>query len=421
MDTSPPSSMTPNCGGRYAKPRMACLAGYHDPPSIFTAMSFDLRQLPLISSRIVILGTRKLELWTPNSLQIPFLPGAYRLNYRPVATATLIAERRYDGHYGKHDCLHVPQYFRADARYWPFIRWASAVDTQDPAADAFMPLTQFWLPESSYSPSPRGVLQPDFIARLHDLGRSLDAKMAQFRRRVESREWDRRPTTDVGSAIGRLLSVRTWDDAVDQGVALQRVLREKEAWIAWAQEIERQKMLTLEDMRSMDMMLAQEEYVGLWINGADEGTTLFYMAAGIPCFIVHEYAPGVTSREEVEDVRVFRDLVSGTELEGELSDSNPYQRLARLQAYRDAPFSGDDGRGRARLATAADEARILQAEPAAAESAYKGRLRYKAFLPGSWPLIRRRSSTSKDAGRRIGQHRACSQQSNRGSLCSPPA
>ncbi|KAJ7082890.1 hypothetical protein B0H15DRAFT_952276 [Mycena belliarum] len=344
-------------GARYFRPRMACLAGYYDPPSIFSAMSFDLRQLPLVSSRIVILGTRKLELWAPNSLQFPFLPGAVRSNYRPVAPATLIAERRYDGHYGKHDCIHAPQYFRADAMYWPFIRRASAVPFDDAASDAFAPLTQFWSPEAKLVSSCRGSLQPAFIARLNDLGRSLDGRMEQFRRRVDSREWDRRPSADVGSAIGRLLSVRVWDDAVDQGVSLQRLLREKEAWIAWAEEIERQRMLSLEDLRSMDMMLALEEFVGVWVNGADERTTLFYMAAGVPCFIVHEYAPGATSRDEVEEVQVFKDVVTGTELERELSDSNSYQRIARLQGYRDAPYSGDDGRGRARLATAADEAR----------------------------------------------------------------
>ncbi|KAJ7068957.1 hypothetical protein B0H15DRAFT_958000 [Mycena belliarum] len=336
---------------------MACLAGYYDPPSIFSAMSFDLRQLPLVSSRIVLLGTRKLELWAANSLQFPFFPGAVRLNYRPVAPATLIAERRYDGHYGKFDCTQAPQYFRADAMHWPFIRRASAVNSGDAAYAAFAPLTLFWSAESKRNPSPRGFLLPTFIAQLGDLGRSLEARMSRFRRRVDVREWDRRPSAAMGSATGRLLSIRTWDDAVDHGVALQRVLREMEAWVCWAEEVERQKALSLDALRSMDMMFAQEEYLGVWINGADERTTLSYMAAGVPCFIIHEYAPGVVSRDELRDVRVFKDSVTGTELEEELSDANPYQHLARLQSLRDAPLSGDDGRGRARLATAADEAR----------------------------------------------------------------
>ncbi|KAJ7103670.1 hypothetical protein B0H15DRAFT_943066 [Mycena belliarum] len=356
MDPHP--SLTTDCGGRYTKPRMACLAGYYDPPSIFSAMSFDLRQLPLVSSRIVTLGTRKLELWATNSLQFPFFPGAVRLNYRPVAPATLIAERRYGGHYGKFDCTQAPQYFlRADAMHWPFIRRASAVNSGDAAYAAFAPLTLFWSAESKHNPSPRGFLLPTFIAQLGDLGRSLEARMLKFRRRVDVRDWDRRPSATMGSATGRLLSIRTWDDAVDHGVALQRVLREMEAWVCWAEEVERQKALSLDALRSMDMMFAQEEYVGVWVNGADERTTLSYMAAGVPCFIIHEYAPGVVSRDEVRDVRVFKDFVTGTELEEGLSDANPYQHLARLQSLRDAPLSGDDGRGRARLATAADEAR----------------------------------------------------------------
>ncbi|KAJ7101567.1 hypothetical protein B0H15DRAFT_943888 [Mycena belliarum] len=342
-----------DCGGRFSQPRTICLAGYYDAPSIATGMSFELRQLPIVSSRIVRLGTTVLELWSPNSLQLPFLPGVARTDYRVTAPATLISQRRYDGHGGKHDCLHVPQYFRASAAYWPFMRRVLEVPPNDRAYVAYAPITSYWHADASYHPSPRGYLNPSFVADVGDLERLLETRIAPFQRRLHPGEWERRPRAVNESAIARLLAVRMWDDAVDQGVAIQRALREREAWATWHEERVRQSRLSLEDLRSMDMALAREEYTGLWVNGLDEQITLFFMAAGVPCFIAHSYAPG----EVVRDTGlVFNDLVGGTDVESSLSDDNPYQRLARLQIGRtDAIPTADDGRGRARPASAKEE------------------------------------------------------------------
>ncbi|KAJ7077981.1 hypothetical protein B0H15DRAFT_954753 [Mycena belliarum] len=350
--TTPPTPV-PDCGGRFSQARIACLAGYYDAPSVATGMTFELKQLPIVSSRIVRLGTTVLELWSPNSLQFPFLPGTARSDYRATAPATLISQRRYDGHGGKHDCLHAPQYFRASAAYWPFLRRAAEVPSNDPASVAFAPLTSYWCHDARYHPSPRGYLDPDFVAAVGDLGRRLDAQIAPFQRRLHPQEWERRPPAVSKSAIARLLAVRTWDDAVDQGVAIQRALREREAWASWHEERVRQSRLSLEDLRGMDMALAREELMGLWVNGADERIVLFYMAAGVPCFIVHSYAPDEIIRDTGA---TFDDLVSGTELETALSDENPYQRLARLPpGLSDAMPTADDGRGRARPASAREE------------------------------------------------------------------
>ncbi|KAJ7084771.1 hypothetical protein B0H15DRAFT_802174 [Mycena belliarum] len=343
----------PDCGGRFSQARTVCLAGYFDAPSIATGMTFELRQLPIVCSRIVRLGTTVLELWSPNSLQFPFLPGTARPGYRAVSPATLISHRRYDGHDGKHDCLHAPQYFKPATAHWPFMRRALEVPSGDRAYVAFAPLTEYWRHDAARHPSPRGYLDPQFVASLGDLARYLGEQFASLRGRVTPLEWEQRPAAVNESALVRLLAVRTWDDAVDQGVTIQRALREREAWLALQEERGRQRHLSREDLRNMDMALAREEFMGVWVNGADEGVVLFLLAAGIPCFIVHSYALDEIIRKTEKS---FDNLVSGTDLEVSLSDSNPYQHLARLQPGRlDALPVADDGRGRARPASAREE------------------------------------------------------------------
>ncbi|KAJ7164861.1 hypothetical protein C8R43DRAFT_1122740 [Mycena crocata] len=118
---SPRHSKSSDCGARYSEGRLRSNAGYEDFPSIYTAMSFDLRQLPRISSRILKVDGHTLELWSPNSKQLPYLPGVCQDDFLPTIPSALQA-RRYDGHAGKHDGMVVPQYYRDIASHWPFMR-----------------------------------------------------------------------------------------------------------------------------------------------------------------------------------------------------------------------------------------------------------------------------------------------------------
>ncbi|KAJ7756893.1 hypothetical protein DFH07DRAFT_959028 [Mycena maculata] len=307
-------------------------------------MSFELRQLPHITSRIVRMGDRIFKLWSPNSTQLPFFPGFRRADF-DVSTPVNPAERRYNGHRGRMDCLHVPQYFRAGAVHWPFLRRPSLVTPSDPSAAAFQPLTIHWRDDPPYSRT--GRLDASFTWRLSAIASDLDARMEALRRsfRPGSTTWALRPTFASGRNVRMLDDVRYWDEVVDLGVALQRGLREREAWVAWREEATRLEPLLIHHLREMQMPLADESFVGLWVNGLEESAVLKYMALAVPCFVVHEYR----HQERVREGTTYSLFLEGTEIESLLSDDNPYQHVAREAGRLDSIARGDDGHGTAPL------------------------------------------------------------------------
>ncbi|KAJ7233606.1 hypothetical protein B0H12DRAFT_1239290 [Mycena haematopus] len=338
--TEPPAATS----ALYAHARLPCGAGYSDLPNICTEMTFDLRQLPRITSRVVRLQGHTLELWSPNSTQTPFLPGERRSDYVPI-TPLLFAERRYDGHTGKHDCLFVPQYGSSQTMHWPFIRRANMVPLDDDAYAAFAPLYEEWEvdPANRY----RGRFNPAFVDRLSALRRELDERIATHGSALSSNSgtWATRPryTNEVRAAA--LLGVRSWEDALDLGTAFQRGLREKEGWVTMMDVRTSRPNFTVEQLRGVAMPLADERYIGLWVNGAREGPVLNLMLAKIPCFIVHEYPSGTPARDEVHaETPSFPDLLGGTEVSALISNG-PYQRIARNNPVMlDSITPGDDGR-----------------------------------------------------------------------------
>ncbi|KAJ7843045.1 hypothetical protein B0H13DRAFT_1909573 [Mycena leptocephala] len=337
---------------RYGHQRLACTAGYHDVTSIRTEMTFELRHIPNISSRIVKVDGRTFELWSPNSTQMAFLPGERRADYQPT-TPVVLTERRYDGHTGRHDCLFFPQYLHSSIVHWPFMRRATKVRKDDLAAAAFVPLMDHWVCEEI--DLRRGRFKDDLIDRLRVLLKILNHKMDKLRAKLSANSvtWEARPRQTDEIAITRLLGVRRWEEAVDLGVAVQRGLREKEGWIAYIEARFSQRGMDLSALQAATMPLANEQFIGCWINGASEESALRHLFAGIPCFIAHEYAAGqVTRNITYAKTPVYGDMLEGTDVI-DLLHAGPYQRLARENPLRlDAISLGDDGRGWRKLVPA---------------------------------------------------------------------
>ncbi|KAJ7124035.1 hypothetical protein C8R43DRAFT_958929 [Mycena crocata] len=233
------SSKSLDCGARYSEGRLRSDAGYDDFPHIFTAMSFDLRQLPRISSRILKVEGHVFELWSPNSKHIAYLPGVCKDDFNPTIPSSL-SSRRYDGHAGKHDCMVVPQYYRDVASHWPFMRRPTHVLGTDPARVVFARLTDYW---ESNRPGPSGRIRPSYIDELERLSLQFDRQIGEMRAlfREGSATWKRRPLWANADRFAKLRTVRIWATAVDLGIALQRSVREKEAWIRFY--LERRRMM----------------------------------------------------------------------------------------------------------------------------------------------------------------------------------
>lgn len=290
---------------RYGSSRISSAAGYEDEPAVYSGLSFDLRALPRITSRIVRSGNRVYELWSPNSTQLPFLPGERSSDFVPHMHSVL-DQRRYDGHAGKFDCLYVPQYYKTGNAHWPYMRRPLRVDVQDAAYDAYVPLHRVW---RCCSGSPEeGEFEPSFIDRLVALVRRLDRDMQSSFRSTESQVWSARPQYTTEARVHALSRVSRWEDAVDYGVAVQRGLREKEAWIAMqkARVPLRLGRLRFLQRKAQSALTADDKYIGLWINGVSEVAALMYISTEVPCFVVHEYKTGgcVPERHRATSTRV---------------------------------------------------------------------------------------------------------------------
>ncbi|KAJ7159502.1 hypothetical protein C8R46DRAFT_1224094 [Mycena filopes] len=312
----------------YAHGRLQCLAGYREIPSIAGHMTFMLRQFPLFSSRFVRAYGRVFELWSPNSAIPAYLPGL------PAASPLLLGapaplQRRYDGHTGKHDCLHVPQYSQEATRYWAYMRRASSVQSGDWNAEAYLPFIEQWVDEGR-----RGHLAEGFISRLSAIYRELERRKQELDRRHGATLRANYPQFPSELDIQRLTEVKSWEEAVDRAVPIQRGLREKEGWLE-----ERLAHLStpgprdIGALRARDMPVSLDYRMGAWVNGCSELTVLTLMAMRAPVFVVCEL--------DAEEAALFTDsaasnFLEGTDVEQTLSEDNPYQRIAAEQFLLDS-------------------------------------------------------------------------------------
>ncbi|KAJ7184079.1 hypothetical protein C8R46DRAFT_1208314 [Mycena filopes] len=313
---------------RYSRSRLPCLAGYREVPFPVAYMTFSIRHFPLFSNRFVRSYGKVYELWSPNSNIPAFLPGPPIGSSAPSPFAPP-PQMRYDGHRGKFDCLHVPQYSQEATRYWAYMRRANTVLPTDWNAAAYLPFVDQWVEEGR-----RGHLQADFVTRLSAIYRELEQRRQHLDLRFGPRLRGGPPSFPSLNDIHRLGDLKSWDEAVDRGVAVQRGLREKEGWLdcrfASASVPEPKD---LESLRARDMPVALDYRMGAWVNGCSEFTVLRLMSSRVPVFVVSEL--------DEEAAALFtgpaaEDFLQGTDVEILLSDSNPYQSIARSQILLDA-------------------------------------------------------------------------------------
>ncbi|KAK7006124.1 hypothetical protein R3P38DRAFT_2555857, partial [Favolaschia claudopus] len=319
--------------------RLSCTAGYYTPPQVYSKMKFELRRIPQVTSRVVKDGQgRRWELWSPNSIQTPFLPGWRAPGPLPPLPASE-EERRYDGHLGRMDCLFSPHYSGEFIAHWPYLRRPYSVPSNDFAYAAYEPLMNQWDVDSR--DHRKGSFRLEFIHRLNTLRSELDSRMEAMGARLRggSTTWANRPQYTTSTIITELMGVRSWGDAVDRGVGAQRGLREKEAWLSMTHARRVLGRATMDQLRGVRFPRADERFIGVWVNGINEGAVLANMYAGIPCFIVHSYAAEDLTRAEVDPaIPTPSDFVTGTDVITAVLDS-PYQKLARLDAFRlDVPL-----------------------------------------------------------------------------------
>ncbi|KAJ7195372.1 hypothetical protein GGX14DRAFT_575688 [Mycena pura] len=320
---------------RYHGNRLNCDDGYDEPDLRVASMRFLLTQTRAVSetqTRLVRVGDRSFRIWSPNSPRAPYYPGPIRSGFFPT-TPVDRSFRRYDGHVGRHDNLYVPQYRRLEAAHWPFMRRATSVAAHDDLAPAYADLSQHW--EDIPGGRNRGRLSNVYLKSLSALNARLDDAMLatrdQWKPTVEI--WDARPSVACLSTVQALEQVGSWDEAVDLGVAVQRSVREKDAWCQYVATWGRFVHTPMEELLFVRHPPANDQLVGVWLNGMEEVPAVRYLAAGVPCFVIHEYRPGTVHTNWGNTAPERRDFFQDTEAARLVGDRNPYQKLAQRLGF----------------------------------------------------------------------------------------
>ncbi|KAJ7351560.1 hypothetical protein DFH08DRAFT_806279 [Mycena albidolilacea] len=163
------------------------------------------------------------------------------------------------------------------------------VTSSDAAYDAYRPLVEVWI--CNANSSTHGRLPSSFVEGLRTVLRRFNREMERLRAVHEQQLWASRPDYATEVRLKALERMDVWSEVVDHGVAFQRGLREKEAWIALAKERKSKRNWGLAVLRdsARTAAAADDQYIGLWINGASEEVYLSYLLARVPCFVVHKF------------------------------------------------------------------------------------------------------------------------------------
>ncbi|KAJ7079053.1 hypothetical protein B0H15DRAFT_954159 [Mycena belliarum] len=315
---------------RYSTSRLPCDAGFDAHPGVIQGMRFELPLLQRYTGRDVEVDNVLYEIWSPNSTQIPFFPGRVRPGFALVPTAR--EQRRFDGHPGRFDHCEFPQYDVEDRDWAPFIRRASTIGPKESCRMGVHSLCVEW-PKSSASP---GGIKRSFFDSLSAWYGELGAQSeeALIEHQIQDEDWKRCPELPTQSNFEELRDCRVYEDAVDLLARMQRQMRERAAWIAMIRAMST-SVFDASDVVDQGLPVADEQYVGLFVNDAMSDKVAWLLSVGIPVFIAHRYA-----RHEQP-----RSVERGTEVGARKSPlTNGFAYIAKREKFAVTEWEEDPGR-----------------------------------------------------------------------------
>ncbi|KAJ7066824.1 hypothetical protein B0H15DRAFT_807576 [Mycena belliarum] len=290
----------------YSTARLVSHHGFDEPPTVDDGMLFRLLQIHSYHSRVVALNGQRWMIWSANSQQDPFYPGS-RTTYGVLFRDSELSQRRYDGRGGQWDHTRVPQAHSAIRPWLGFILRNVQEGNQNVE---YTPVYSVWETTNSYQV---GKLQSGFVESMEARNKDLDQQMNELLPSILTKRTTLcpyRPRTPTRADLAGLAAVVQYERAVDLAAECQAGMKEKCAWITmarlWLEEPFREPYV----LATLDIILANDDYLGVWINGAQAEDPLWYLvSAKVPCFVIHELP-----QEEIVE-RVRNDFVVGTDVE----------------------------------------------------------------------------------------------------------
>jgi hypothetical protein len=272
---------------RFPTSRLLSIHGYDHLPLVNDTLRFDLPRFRQHSGRLVAVGQRVWELWSPNSAQVAFYPGVPPTNFQ-LSPPSDERQRRYDGHLGRYDYTVSPQLLSEERPWRGFILRQEVGFKQQLDYPEFALLHQNW-----HSTSPEaGMIAKGWIDGLMFRLNHLDAEMSSCSELIDCRAdlWGSRPLYPSVDDVVSLRCIQSFAVAVDHIAWLQRGIKDRAAWLIMARLVLADPV-TLDMIRKGTIPPACEDYIGAWINGSDERDAIWAMGKGMPCFVIHEFTP----------------------------------------------------------------------------------------------------------------------------------
>ncbi|EDR14505.1 uncharacterized protein LACBIDRAFT_321621 [Laccaria bicolor S238N-H82] len=229
---------------RYLPRRNPSFAGYEQIPRLPPPPSYYLP--PSIHNRYVSAQGRLWRISSPNSFQNPFCPGSRPTNLNLRVSYFEEQHRHYDGHMGPFDPTRNTQLWFPGKEWRALILTPAAVTPRD--NPEYEPVTNCW--KSDAAPAfDTGRIHPSYIDNLIHLNQQI----------------------------------RRFPLVVDWVMEAQQGLKDKRAFVDYVSRLQATPFW-MPDANAMSRM-ADDRYLGVWLNGMDERQVRWYLKEGIPCFI----------------------------------------------------------------------------------------------------------------------------------------
>ncbi|KAF8658391.1 hypothetical protein AX16_002000 [Volvariella volvacea WC 439] len=280
----------------FPKTRLTIEAGYSYHPFVYDELDFHI-PAPHRSTRCVRTPDGYFELWSPNSEMRQLYPG-----YGPLLPAchTNDTIQFYDGHMGPRDWSLYLQHFHSTLPWIGFCRlppldikkyqycWYN-LDAE------FIPAPYIWIPKQGDT----GSLNSMFTQRLRQRVQTLfDAVYAYplqpYCTPRDHAVWLTRPVYPSVTDIDQLASrtVWLWAELVDTLTAIQRGMREMEAWLTMMTCWDSCRDKHLVHLQA-NIPVVKVNRVGVWLNGASESDAAWLLNVGvIPVYVIHRFVEG---------------------------------------------------------------------------------------------------------------------------------
>ncbi|EDR06478.1 uncharacterized protein LACBIDRAFT_328877 [Laccaria bicolor S238N-H82] len=251
---------------RYFPRRNPSFAGYDQIPHLPPPPTYDLPAS--VYRRYVANQGRMWEITSPNSLQNTFCPGIRPANLNLRVRFFEEQHRRYDGHMGPFDPTR-------NAQLWlPGKEWRALI--MGPAAGnprkypEYEVATNCW--KSDAAPAfDTGRIHNSYIDKL-----ILQNQEVGWRMEVLHKEYVKHHFLEPSHRA-------LWSAAIRPAIPTSEDIDSLQATPFWMPDAD------------AEVAMADDCYLGVWLNGAEERQARWYLKEGIPCFVVRE----VTSLERV--------------------------------------------------------------------------------------------------------------------------